>query len=639
MSKYTLPKEEKIYDYLVENLDHTSNRNDPHQDRLKHLYALIYYLIKRNENGKKYNRQKALDKVLEKSETVDDKPSISAAISQNLGWSEDEDFDKRFKNKKNYEILERINKKFNLTEHDKQLFENLLKINNSVWAISPGKDGKYWDEFRKEGIIAIGWSRLGPLLDYDSQEEIQKEIKKKYDNYDEDGDKNPENKARSCWYFANEIKKGDIIISKNGSSKELFGIGIVKNKEPYNYDNERESYKNKIDVDWIIEKPQNNPLVLNNLDNQFDYKTVYKYDYKRDLFSNIIKEHPEYEELLNQYILDSIEIEKPDEIDFENPDFDSLFDGLFFPYSNSKNIKNRIKTSLEIGKHLILIGPPGTGKSKLAKNICKSYRKKDDEWKMSTATSDWTTFDTIGGYRMTEEEDLEFTPGVFLDCFIDNDKTWLIIDEINRADIDKAFGSLFSALTGDDIVLPYKIDGENIKLIGDPEQDIKASSTNYIIPESWRIIATMNTFDKASLYEMSYAFMRRFAFIEVDIPNNEDIDTDLIENYIGCWDDIKVKNSDSDLVKDIVIIWKHINNTRPIGPALIKDIYAYLSSNPDDYEGALIQYVYPQFEGVSKTSHKKFINDICGKIDELNKEKLIDFVEDFFRIEIGGHWE
>ena len=33
---------------------------------------------------------------------------------------------------------------------------------------------------------------------------------------------------------------------------------------------------------------------------------------------------------------------------------------------------------------------------------------------------------------------------------------WLIIDEINRSDIDKAFGALFSALTGDPITLSFQ---------------------------------------------------------------------------------------------------------------------------------------------------------------------------------------
>jgi len=45
----------------------------------------------------------------------------------------------------------------------------------------------------------------------------------------------------------------------------------------------------------------------------------------------------------------------------------------------------------------------------------------------------------------------------------------------------------------------------------------------------------MNTHDKMTLYDMSYAFIRRFAFIHVGAPDREQIGEELIEAYIETW--------------------------------------------------------------------------------------------------------
>ena len=144
----------------------------------------------------------------------------------------------------------------------------------------------------------------------------------------------------------------------------------------------------------------------------------------------------------------------------------------------------------------------------------KKYVKTDIDYKMVTAMSDWSTYDTIGGYKPDKDGALFFDEGIFLQLFKNSEdyspmNKWLIIDEINRADIDKAFGSLFSVLTGDKITLHFKSkSGKNIVLRPEEKGEvIQPNDYEYIIPQDWRIIGTMNTFDKTSLYEMSYAFM------------------------------------------------------------------------------------------------------------------------------------
>lgn len=330
------------------------------------------------------------------------------------------------------------------------------------------------------------------------------------------------------------------------------------------------------------------------------------------------------------------EVDEVEEIIIDEPvDFNKklTINNLHFPQQMKENLTKRIETNLRQGKHIILTGPPGTGKSKLAKEIAERYVGQNYE--MVTATSDWSTFDTIGGYRPDKNSKLEFSSGIFLDCFKNNhaqQSKWLLIDEINRADIDKAFGPLFSALTGDSITLSFKDNDDNyIKVVPEKEIDkIEITDNIYQINNDWRIIATMNTFDKTSLYEMSYAFMRRFAFIPVSIPKK--IDHDLINNYLECWEIAEEDNYTSEVIE----LWRQINNVRKIGPAIIEDIYKYLLENKDDYISTLISYVIPQFEGVRSKELNSFKSNIkeLDFINDQDFELLENFIEDYFQL--GG---
>lgn len=307
---------------------------------------------------------------------------------------------------------------------------------------------------------------------------------------------------------------------------------------------------------------------------------------------------------------------------------------LYFEREEKKSIENMITTALRNRKHLILIGPPGSGKSKLAKEICKYYCGTDN-YTMHTASADWSTFDTIGGYRPNKDKDLKFFPGIFLQALKEGKNPinrWLIIDEINRADIDKAFGSLFSALTGDDITLPFESEENKcIKIIGSPKDADLIEDNIFIIHPQWRIIATMNWFDKSSLYEMSYAFMRRFAFIPIHVPKT--INAELINKYLEKWEGLI---PDEVISKNLARLWEKINEQREIGPAIIEDMYRYLKDQHDDYVGTLILYVLPQFEGLPKDKLDIFYKAVKNLefVKDTDKKRLKSFIEGFFETEI-----
>ncbi|WP_339226035.1 AAA family ATPase [Oceanobacillus sp. FSL K6-2867] len=309
-------------------------------------------------------------------------------------------------------------------------------------------------------------------------------------------------------------------------------------------------------------------------------------------------------------------------------DFDQEVDVATLYFEEKDQLIRQVETALKNGKHIILTGPPGTGKSKLAKEICLSYQP---YYKMATATSDWSTYETIGGYKPNSDGTLSFQPGIFLDCFKNPNSNqainkWLVIDEINRADIDKAFGSLFSALTGDKVTLNFKSESKRtIELKPQHDENIKANDYEYIIPRDWRMIGTMNTLDKASLYEMSYAFMRRFAFIPVGVPRQ--IDESLIDFYLDIWN-----IADYPHTGDLAFIWENINYYRPIGPAIVEDIANHTISN-GDFTSAMILYVLPQFEGILDKDIIEFVDRI-SQSPFVEKKRLLQFCQDFFHVKV-----
>lgn len=290
-------------------------------------------------------------------------------------------------------------------------------------------------------------------------------------------------------------------------------------------------------------------------------------------------------------------------------------DGLVFGDA-SDMLRAQIETALKSGKHILFTGAPGTGKSKLATLVCEQL---DQPYMRVTASANWSAYDTIGGYRPTKTGELQFHAGVFLQA-LKPDAKWLIIDEMNRANMDEAFGPLFSVLAGDDVVLPYEASNGQPVVMTRHEQH---GEHVYVMHDHWRIIGTMNTSDKATLFQVSYALMRRFAFIPVPIPQT--ITPALMEQYLHVWG-LTHHN-----VELLASLWQTIQDVRKIGPAIIEDVVRYVTlSEQDDMTSALILYVVPQLEGIAKYRIEEWLDALKPFRDHLQVQRLREACEDLF---------
>lgn len=188
-------------------------------------------------------------------------------------------------------------------------------------------------------------------------------------------------------------------------------------------------------------------------------------------------------------------------------------------YEPNRDLKKIVISHLVAGKNVIIYGPPGVGKTTFAKKVCEDMAS---GYGFAVGNPEWTVFDVVGGKSLTGEYCFGFLTEATVKCWDalakGNRPYWLILDEINRANVDLAFGNAFTIMDA-----PHRGAVPLLELKPADRERLQSSVAAYFedyklfMPYSFRIVSTMNSYDRALLFKMGFALIRRFALIPMSL--------------------------------------------------------------------------------------------------------------------------
>lgn len=367
---------------------------------------------------------------------------------------------------------------------------------------------KHWAMMRDQGVVALGYSKLGDLSalshDQESRDEVKKRLTKHYPN-------DPRTVGRTgqqIFSFVTGIQEGHLVLASDGGT--VLGIGRVKG--PYQYV-AGAAFPHQRSVEWLDRSEWKLPELEGLL------TAVYE-----------LRRAPQNLLAVERRILSQTE-PPPQPVLPQDPALEK--------------VPGAIQRILERKGQALLYGPPGTGKTHWAEQTARdlasywAFRRPfaalgDSEKRavigpqgkplvrMCCFHPSYGYEDFIEGHRpeVSSSGALAFKlrDGVFKaickDAAADPERRYyLIIDEINRGDIPRIFGELLTLLEPSrrgsrTIVLP---------LSGEP----------FTVPPNVYVLGTMNTADR-SIALIDVALRRRFGFVEL-LPAPEVLGSTTVE--------------------------------------------------------------------------------------------------------------
>jgi len=461
---------------------------------------------------------------------------------------------------------------------------------------------------RDNGVIAIGWPKLGDLSWVEAKKESRSKLKELIHEKHPSSSSAEGRATTELTNFTAKLNEGDIVWAAKGAT--VLGVGRVTGEYFFNPQYE---FPHQRPVEWLRTDEWKMPV---NEGLQSTFREIRKHS------------------------INILETER--KIQSKDPDPKPPGNG-----GRKKTVltgvPGRIQSILERKGQVILYGPPGTGKTYWAEKTAtdlaaisffgKRYEALNEKEKEKICGDEsamgmmrfccfhpaYGYEDFLEGYRPeTIDGQVSFSlrDGVFKKLCKDalnapDKKFYLIIDEINRGDIPRIFGELLTILEKDkrtkQIILPV-------------------SQESFTVPVNVFLIGTMNTADR-SISLLDAALRRRFGFLEMMPDGNVLRDTSISGIPLRAWFDALNSRIRDHVGRDARNLQVGHSYFMQSGSP-IKNVAVLKRIIREDMIPLLEEYCYEDYATLAKILGNQLVNEseqrICHEIfDEGSESALV----------------